>query len=353
MKHPTEVLILDQYSQMGGGQVVGRQLLHFLADRGVAVQLFVPGEAVAGEVANGLVGGVDLRRRAIVRESKRLSVDLDSDNSWIIVNGPRVFPLAFLIKLQRPRTRLLYYVHNVPGSKWMRRVSSVFSRLSDRTVAVAEFMAPALHNAYVLHNCARPELRLFDSRESAEAIQVKEHGHLSLNVKFMGRHDPVKGVDVLAGALELFDTGLLSFTSITVALADSIHTGLLNIEQSDFPDFVAVVSGKGPIWLQPGDILIVPSRFEASSLVVHEAMARGVVVLASDCAGNVEAMDGAGMLFRNGDASDLARKLELLLTSCHLRSEIAAAGALRALRCTQLWTEYWEEFVLSGPRQDA
>jgi L-malate glycosyltransferase len=76
------------------------------------------------------------------------------------------------------------------------------------------------------------------------------------------------------------------------------------------------------------DIFVLPSRSEAFPNSLMEAMACGCAVVASRTGGIPELVqDGAtGLLFTNGDARDLAAKLELLLKDPATRRRLAEAG---------------------------
>jgi glycosyltransferase involved in cell wall biosynthesis len=78
------------------------------------------------------------------------------------------------------------------------------------------------------------------------------------------------------------------------------------------------------------DLLVVPSLWEASSLVSMEAMAAGVPVLGTDCIGLREVLrDTPSRAVRAGDEVDLCRGLRQALA----RPWAAAARAFAAEAC--------------------
>lgn len=75
------------------------------------------------------------------------------------------------------------------------------------------------------------------------------------------------------------------------------------------------------------DVLICPSIwYENTPLVIYEAMAAGVPVVASDLKGMAEAIKPEinGLLFRNGDAADLAKVIRRLAQDRPLAAKMAA-----------------------------
>jgi glycosyltransferase involved in cell wall biosynthesis len=87
-------------------------------------------------------------------------------------------------------------------------------------------------------------------------------------------------------------------------------------------------------WLREIDIFVLPSRSEALSNSLMEAMACGCCPIASQVGGNPELVEDGhtGLLFRPGDAEDLAEKLRSLIADERARRALSAqaAGFIRA-----------------------
>jgi len=83
------------------------------------------------------------------------------------------------------------------------------------------------------------------------------------------------------------------------------------------------------------DVLVVPSRSDGSPLVVCEAMAAGVPVVASRVGGLPDLVEdgGSGLLVRPGEAEDLARALVSLLLDPEAARRLGARG--RTLAATR------------------
>jgi glycosyltransferase involved in cell wall biosynthesis len=80
------------------------------------------------------------------------------------------------------------------------------------------------------------------------------------------------------------------------------------------------------------DLLVLPSRVEAYGMVVTEALARGIPVLAADAGGVRDALDGAGTLVPPGDVAALAEALRRWWTDPALRDGMRAAARTRRER---------------------
>jgi glycosyltransferase involved in cell wall biosynthesis len=83
-----------------------------------------------------------------------------------------------------------------------------------------------------------------------------------------------------------------------------------------------------PEWLSSIDIFVLPSRSEAFSNALMEAMACGCCVVASSVGGNPELVkpDETGLLFKPGDPKDLASTLQTLIDRPDFRRDLAARG---------------------------
>ena len=98
-----------------------------------------------------------------------------------------------------------------------------------------------------------------------------------------------------------------------------------------------VVGADGLAQLREFDVFVLPSRFDPYPLVVMEAMASGVPVVATAVDGIVEqVVPGTGLLARPEDATDLAGKILALLGDDEARAATGAAAREHALRAFRL-----------------
>lgn len=153
-------------------------------------------------------------------------------------------------------------------------------------------------------------------------------------VVFLGRLDePRKGLPVLLDAVPALRR---AFPGVRVLVAGRGETGpaearaLLGAD-ADAVEFLGGLSDedKGRL-LASADVYVAPQTGgESFGIVLVEAMSAGTAVLASDMGAFRRVLDEgrAGVLFRTGDADDLARTLVDLLRDDERRTAVAAAGA--------------------------
>jgi glycosyltransferase involved in cell wall biosynthesis len=90
-------------------------------------------------------------------------------------------------------------------------------------------------------------------------------------------------------------------------------------------------------WLWASDALVLSSRYETVAVVIAEAMACGLPVIATDVNGAREVLQGggstrAGEVIPVGDMTALLATADRIVTSPRDRAEMAAAGRARAER---------------------
>ncbi len=104
------------------------------------------------------------------------------------------------------------------------------------------------------------------------------------------------------------------------------------VEQLNIADKVKFFDKRNdiPKILKTVDLGILSSKWEGFGLVVVEYMASGKPVIASDVEGLKQIVEGAGILFKQGDHNDLAKKIDLVLDNSDIYREMITNGIERS-----------------------
>jgi glycosyltransferase involved in cell wall biosynthesis len=168
----------------------------------------------------------------------------------------------------------------------------------------------------------------------------------SLRLLFAGRLVDLKGAHTAVEALSLLDPRALGVSRITLTVIGDEQ------DKAYMQRFAAAVESSGraadivlrpvvteaelPALFDSHDLYIFPSLYEPFSLTLIHALACGIPTIASDVGGNPEIVrDGeSGLLFRRGDAPDLARAVARLAQDPALRARLAEEGEATGRRFT-------------------
>ncbi len=153
-------------------------------------------------------------------------------------------------------------------------------------------------------------------------------------VVFVGRLVANKGPGLFVEALGTLAAAGLEFTADVVGdgpLRARLEAQVARLGLTGVVSFCGEVADVADR-LREADVMVRPSLTEGLPLTVLEAMASGACVLASDIPGNAELVEPgeSGLLFRPGDAGDLARQLKALMADPALRRRLAAEGCRRS-----------------------
>ncbi|MEE8370459.1 MAG: glycosyltransferase [Dehalococcoidia bacterium] len=163
-------------------------------------------------------------------------------------------------------------------------------------------------------------------------------------VLFVGRIEPLKGIDVLLRAVSTMDG---DFRLLAVGGDDKetdrqavLRTLVDELGIGDRVSFMnAVPHDDLPLYYNAADVCVVPSHYESFGLVALEAMACGVPVVASRVGGLRETVqDGlTGYLVPWSCPQPFAERLELLLNDARLRRRLGREARIAAERFR--WSE--------------
>jgi glycosyltransferase involved in cell wall biosynthesis len=133
-----------------------------------------------------------------------------------------------------------------------------------------------------------------------------------LKFLFVGRDDPLKGVNEIFKALQKIDISLLDFEFIgpipeKIHQKNIIYHGLVQNKQQIFKI------------MDDCDVLVLPSYSEGMPNVILEAMARGLIILATDVgAVNLLVSKNNGVLIESPDSRNIITAIETILYTNNL-----------------------------------
>jgi len=226
------------------------------------------------------------------------------------------------------------------SSEGLPRLQRFLARARRRaTLARASGLIGATAQAAALARDGRPDLPWASipqlGLDVIRAPGVEPHPPLALG--FVGRLVPEKGLDVLLRAT----VRLHGPWTLSVAGTGPEQEPLERLaEQLGIASRVtwlgAIPSAELAVLWRRLDCLVVPSRttadwVETYPLQALQAMAHGVVVVASDSGALPEVLGSAGLVFREDHAESASEALARLMADAALRDRLAAEGRRRVI----------------------
>ena len=263
-------------------------------------------------------------------------IHLNRDVVW--VNGSRI-----MLELAKVRnTRVILNIHRMP----LPTLSC--SNAIDRIVVNSKYMRAKVAAWYGI------------SRRKVVVIPngVDVGGFSGSPDKVVLEGDPVilylggisrnKGVDVLFKAID-FVRIQLPQTKLHILGPGSMSEFRLQAKKKGIEKYLVfhgqVSNFMVPCYYKAADICVLPSRNEAFGIVILEAMASRVPVIASDVGGIPETIsDGEnGIIFKAGEANDLSRKILALSRDSGLGRKISQNAARKVIEYD--WNNIAERYL--------
>ncbi|WP_251344439.1 glycosyltransferase family 4 protein [Haloplanus halophilus] len=235
---------------------------------------------------------------------------------------------------------VVHTIHGVPFVEdrndllnwFVERCERVAARWTDVQVSIADVIA----EEYLSRGIGREEqystIRYgIDLDEFRDAEPATDLPGTEPRVLMVGRLAEGKGFDVLLDAAERLEEDV----SILIAGDGPLQSDLeKEIYDRDFGDVVHLLGYRTdiPNMMAGSDILVLPSFREGTPLVIIEAMAAGLPVIATNIAGIPELIDDTktGYLIKPGDASTLASRVDELAQDSDQREMLGHAGQKRS-----------------------
>ncbi|WP_439939115.1 glycosyltransferase family 4 protein [Nocardia sp. N13] len=256
------------------------------------------------------------------------------DNALVLVDGLLASRLPSVLVPASARLRVVLLVHLPVG------VDDEDARSAERQVvtAAASVVTPSAW-------CREWLLREYDldagvvhvAQPGVDLAPVVPSEGQAGSLLTVGSLTPVKGQDVLLEALSdvrdlAWRWACVGSTSVAPVFVARLRQRAVEVGLADRVDLVGPLTGDAlESAYAAADLLVLPSRSETYGMVVTEALARGLPVLASDVGGVREALGGAGLLVAPGG---LAPALRRWLTDASLRDDLRAAARERRTELT-------------------
>lgn len=202
--------------------------------------------------------------------------------------------------------------------------------MADRVISVSDFQVKELVDDY---RVSKNKIEVIQNGIDFSVYRSEaEDKARNIDVLFVGRPVPKKGIDVLLAAIEkankvletpisstwVFGQGWVSEPNVTNKYVEEITRmggKILNhVPEEELPSIY-----------QNSKTIVVPSLgYESLPTVLMEGLASGVVPLASKSFGNVELLPN-DLLFAEGDDGEIAEKLVEILRNLNVYQEKAAS----------------------------
>ena len=314
------ILFVDQFGEIGGGQLCLLDLIPAVIERGWRPFAAVPGGPLASRLnaAGAVVSRLETgdytsgrkTPRDVIRFAARvraLAAEIDKlcaryAIELIYVNGPRLLPAVALASHQAP---VIFHAHSYLSKTYARSLARwAISRRLASVVAVSRFVAGQYPNAVVIPN-------------GVEDLRRERTVRTQPSIGILGRIAPEKGQLEFVEAARML-RGCRFVVCGSANLADPTYEHKVRNLAGGLPiDFMGWQDDIGAV-LANIDVLVVPSTGEEGlSRVVLEGFSAGIPVVAYASGGNPEVIQDniTGFLVRPRTANALAARIKEVLAN--------------------------------------
>jgi glycosyltransferase involved in cell wall biosynthesis len=287
---------IDDDERVSGGNVYDRRLADGLRARGVQVRMVPVAEGRIAEIAHAM--------------------SALPDDGIVLIDGMIAVPASEVLLAHSTRLRIVVLAHMVASTLsepnrggWTTEREREALHAARAVVTTSEWTRSAL----VARALAEPD-RIAVARPGTDVVPAAPGSETGARLLSVGAVAPHKGqdvlVDALAGMVDLPDWTCRVVGSLDVDREFALRT-MSAIRSASLAERVALTGVlTGPQLedaYRTADLVVAPSRAESYGMVVAEALARGIPVVASCVGGVPEAIAGspAGVLVPSGDPGAL------------------------------------------------
>lgn len=262
---------------------------------------------------------------AMARRIRLLEIDLVLTNSAVC--------LAAVLGSKLARVPVVVHARDVPKSRFAPFLFAVHGALADTVIVVTDGLVP-----YYRRGRRSRVVRIAEGVTIPVSPPIRQPmgSRMPLRLCLIGGVDPLKGQDIAVRALarlrglDIEATLELVGREVDLRFADSVRAEARRLGVAENVELVGEVGDTGP-YLDAADILIAPSRDEWTPLVLMEALARGVPVVAANVGGVEDIVeDGvSGMLVPPEDPYALAAAVASLVSDPEAAARMGRRGRAR------------------------
>ncbi|MFA5786456.1 MAG: glycosyltransferase family 4 protein [Actinomycetota bacterium] len=317
---------------VGGGRRVALSVAQELVKRRHEVGFLISTPGQTPEELRALTAEVEfvdlgtLRRPQGVVRAARIGRGYDLLYSHSMAPGQILGEIVARLA-RRPH---VVHQHTFPVFSGRRSVRTVQTVLYRRSLAHTRFIAVAEHvRRGLIEVGVRPNgiVVVPNGVRIPEVQGTPARAEGPVRVGMLGRYDPGKGMSTfVAAARSIGDRGEAEF--VIGGHPGPFRTYELRLREEGANAGVKIVEPgeDGEKFLRDLDVVVIPSRYEGSPLVLLEAMALGKAVIASDIPGIREVIGprGAGILVSPEDPGALAEAIVSLTGDSQMRLDLGA-----------------------------
>ena len=250
-------------------------------------------------------------------------------------DGFEGFKKSIILKFLMPKLKLVYTIHdtNLIG-KYRKR--SIFAKnlFVDAHIAISKAVEQECKNVS-LKNIVQIDNGVDLSKFNNYHSNTNQNKDFLKIINVARIQLPKKGQDILIKALNECKKRGIKFSCDFVGGIDDVDIDSFNylkslVKEYNLENEIRFLGNRTDIaeLLQQSDLFILPSRFEGFGLVILEAMASGLPVIATNIDGPKEIITNGvnGLLFENENHIDLADNIMKLYNDRNKMLEVANAG---------------------------